>query len=112
MTGVALADSPSETVRGSAAVVELDRCPHCFEPGGAEKFFCLQGLIPLGNIFDREIKTAVGGSVHRWRHPFLVLQNAILECVARSTIGNDVGFIDNASALHVERTEYSLLKKL
>ena len=56
--------------------------PHQVKARPLQKFFRVQGGVPLLQIENREVKAAVGGRVHHGRHPLLILQFALHQPVA------------------------------
>src|SRR5215813_328624 len=72
----------------------------------------MQCRIPLRKIYDREIETAVGSGVQRGRDPPLIFQLFLDQLVSRRSVGDDIGFVDDACCSHAKRLEDSFLQKV
>src|SRR5690242_9163332 len=70
---VRVVNEPSETVAVLVRfpIAELYRRPHQIEAFGFKQFSCSQGRIPLSEILDGKIETAVRCGVQRRRNPLL-----------------------------------------
>ena len=111
---VRVVNEPSETVavRIRFPIAELYRRPHQVEAFGFKKFSCSQARIPLSQILDGKIETAVRCGVQGWRDPLLVLQFPFHQTITSGAIRHDVGFADDARRVHSQRLEHALPQKV
>src|SRR5262245_21204845 len=94
------------------AVVQLNRRPHLIEARFLENLFAVERRVPLRHIENRQIERAIRGGIEGGRNPFLILQFSFYKAVTGGAVGDDVSLADDASRVHAERLENTLLNKV